>query len=182
MNGVIGMAELLLRSPPCRATRAGGGDQHQRRGPPRAVDDILDLSKIEASRLELQDTDLELRVLVESILRLLTPRATAKGLALHCEIAPRGARAPAGRRRPVAAVLLTSSATRSSSPRRGRSPSASSPRRRASGSASSSRTRDRDLGEGPGAALQPLLPGRQHGGPAVRGSAWGLPSRSGSSS
>src|SRR5882724_1134429 len=89
MNGVIGMAELLLRSPlPAEQREQVEAISTSAEALLVLVDDILDLSKIEASRLELQDTDLELRVLVESILRLLTPRATAKGLALHCEIAP----------------------------------------------------------------------------------------------
>src|SRR5262249_48850330 len=89
MNGVVGMAELLLRSTLTPEQR----EQVEAISTSAEallvlVDDILDLSKIEASRLELQDQDLQIRVLVEGILRLLAPRAAAKGLDLLCEIAP----------------------------------------------------------------------------------------------
>ena len=50
------------------------------------LDDILDLSKIEAGRVELETIDFDLRVMVEGVTDTLTPRASIKGLELACLI------------------------------------------------------------------------------------------------
>ncbi|HVF33764.1 MAG TPA: ATP-binding protein [Candidatus Saccharimonadia bacterium] len=50
------------------------------------VDDILDYSKIEAQKLELETVGLNLKELVESVTRLLTRNAESKGLRLVVEI------------------------------------------------------------------------------------------------
>jgi signal transduction histidine kinase/CheY-like chemotaxis protein/HPt (histidine-containing phosphotransfer) domain-containing protein len=83
MNGVIGMARLLADTPLGREQRdyvdaitaSGGALLH-------IIDDILDLSKIEAGRMELETADFELRPLVADVARLFAPEARAKGLAL----------------------------------------------------------------------------------------------------
>ncbi len=46
------------------------------------IDDILDLSKIEAGRVELETIDFDLRAAVEDVIDALAPRASAKGLEL----------------------------------------------------------------------------------------------------
>jgi two-component system sensor histidine kinase/response regulator len=48
------------------------------------LDDILDLSKIEAGRVELEKIDFDLRATVESVTDTLAPRAFDKGLELAC--------------------------------------------------------------------------------------------------
>jgi CheY-like chemotaxis protein len=50
------------------------------------IDDLLDLSKIEAGRLELEAIDFDLATAVEDVLDLLTVRARSKGLELGCAI------------------------------------------------------------------------------------------------
>jgi len=50
------------------------------------IDDILDLSKIEAGRVELETIDFNLRATVEGVADTLAPRASAKGLELACLI------------------------------------------------------------------------------------------------
>ena len=50
------------------------------------LDDILDLSKIEADRIELETIDFDLRALVEGVTDTLAPRASVKGLELACLI------------------------------------------------------------------------------------------------
>ncbi len=52
------------------------------------INDILDLSKVEASQLELERTDFSLLDLVDKVTEIITVRAREKGLALTCEIAP----------------------------------------------------------------------------------------------
>ena len=89
MNGVLGVAELL----------AGTSlDEEQRRYVEiiqasgksllRILDDILDFSRIEAGKLDLQSRDFELRKVLEGTAALLAPRAEAKGIGLSWEAAP----------------------------------------------------------------------------------------------
>jgi two-component system sensor histidine kinase/response regulator len=83
MNGVIGLNELLLRTEL---------DDHQRRlaeGLQSAglsllgiINDILDLSKIEAGKLELEAADFDVRGVFEQIAGVLTGPAHEKGLEL----------------------------------------------------------------------------------------------------
>ncbi|NJN40232.1 MAG: response regulator [Gammaproteobacteria bacterium] len=89
MNGIVGMAELLA------ATRL---DDRQRRylsGVHRSaenllelINDVLDLSKVEAGRVELHPVDFELRATLEEIVELLQVRARSKGLVLDLAVAP----------------------------------------------------------------------------------------------
>jgi PAS domain S-box-containing protein len=52
------------------------------------INDILDLSKVEAGQLELETTEFDPAELVEGVAEMLAPRAHAKGLELTCEVAP----------------------------------------------------------------------------------------------
>src|SRR5450631_4456057 len=52
------------------------------------INDILDLSKVEASQLDLERTGFSLNDYLEKVIELVAPRAHEKGLALVCEIAP----------------------------------------------------------------------------------------------
>ena len=52
------------------------------------INDILDLSKVEASQLELERTGFSLNDLLEKVREMVAVRAHEKGLALVCEIAP----------------------------------------------------------------------------------------------
>ncbi len=90
MNAIIGIADLLaktLLSPEQDNyvqifRRAGDNLLH-------LVNDILDLSKVEASQLELERTGFSLTDLLEKVREMMAIRADEKGLALVCEIAPR---------------------------------------------------------------------------------------------
>ena len=90
LNGVIGLSELLR---PDRAHRppAPAGRRHRRRRAAACsalVNDILDLSKIEAGRLELEAVDFDPRAVVEQSTTLLAERARAKDLELAVSCHP----------------------------------------------------------------------------------------------
>ena len=113
MNGVIGLTSLLLHT---------DLDQEQQRyasgvrGAGEAllviIDDILDFSKLEAGKVELESVDFDPQVLVEEVGVLLASAAAAKGLELiaHCEPGlPPVLRGDPGRLRQVL-INLTSNA------------------------------------------------------------------------
>src|SRR4030095_8337717 len=52
------------------------------------INDILDLSKVEASQLELERTGVSVKDLLEKVREMVAVRALEKGLALMFEIAP----------------------------------------------------------------------------------------------
>jgi PAS domain S-box-containing protein len=89
MNAIVGMADLL-------AETALSADQRKyvqifRRAGDNLlslINDILDLSKVEASQLELERTGFDLNELMEKVTEMLAVRAHEKFLELACHIAP----------------------------------------------------------------------------------------------
>lgn len=89
LNGVLGMARLL-RDTPLDAEQAAHVAAILEAGEAllTLVNDILDLSRIDAGKLELAPVDLALRPFLERVLGLLEPRARAKGLEVELAIEP----------------------------------------------------------------------------------------------
>ncbi len=87
MNGVLGMAELLLDFSLTDKQRHFA-ETIQRSGQAllTIINDILDLSKIEAGKLELDSMDFDLRENIEDCMDILAERAHIKGLELVCDI------------------------------------------------------------------------------------------------
>ncbi|MDX6752140.1 response regulator [Geminicoccaceae bacterium 1502E] len=97
MNGVLGMTELLLGTPlDARQRRFAEMVQVSGETLLALINDVLDLSKIEAGKLELDEIDFDLRVLVEDLMEIQAGRAHAKGLELGCLIPARVPTALAG--------------------------------------------------------------------------------------
>ena len=89
LNGIIPMLDLLLTS------RLAPDQQDfvrtaytSSRQMLRIVDDILDYSKLEANKLQLETTSFNLRELLDSIVRLMEKPAETKGLRLNLQIDP----------------------------------------------------------------------------------------------
>jgi two-component system sensor kinase len=89
MNGVLGMTELVLHTPLSDQQRNYVGVvKDSANALLTLLNDILDLSKIEAGRMELENIPLDLRETVAEATRLLGVAATGKGLELLCRVAP----------------------------------------------------------------------------------------------
>ncbi|MBI2801060.1 MAG: PAS domain S-box protein [Gammaproteobacteria bacterium] len=89
MNAIVGIADLLAKTP-LSAEQTKYVQIFRRAGDNllNLINDILDLSKVEASQLELERTGFSLKDLLEKVTEMLALRAQEKGLSLVCEIAP----------------------------------------------------------------------------------------------
>ena len=87
MNAIIGMADLLWDTPLTpdqrkylRIFRRAGGTLLN------LINDILDLSKVEAGRLELESVGFDLNEAIDKAIDILAMRANEKGLELACHV------------------------------------------------------------------------------------------------
>jgi signal transduction histidine kinase/AmiR/NasT family two-component response regulator/HPt (histidine-containing phosphotransfer) domain-containing protein len=89
MNGVIGMAELLLETSLDATQRDYTATIHDSaRALLTVLNDILDFSKIEAGKLDLEETEMDLRDTVEDVARLVAMAAHAKNLEVTAHLDP----------------------------------------------------------------------------------------------
>ncbi len=89
LNGIVPMLEMLSRAPLAPDQRemltTATASSHQLL---RIVDDILDYSKLEANKLDLEITGFNLRELLDSVLQLMYRPAENKGLRLSLQLDP----------------------------------------------------------------------------------------------
>lgn len=87
MNGVLGMAQLLEEDGSMRAEHQEQVHIIRQSGEAllRILDDILDMSRIEAGRLDLEEVPFEIPELLGRVGRLLGPRAEERGLRFELE-------------------------------------------------------------------------------------------------
>jgi signal transduction histidine kinase/CheY-like chemotaxis protein len=94
MNGIVGMTEILLHTELSVEQREYlDMIEESASSLLQIINDILDLSKVEAGKLELERVEFDLRSSLDDVLKPLAVRAHSKGLELTCEI---GADVPAG--------------------------------------------------------------------------------------
>ena len=89
LNGIIPMLDLIARgklAPDQREMLRTAHESSQQLL--RIVDDILDYSKLEANRLELEITSFNLREVLEAVMQLMQRSAEGKGLRLELNIDP----------------------------------------------------------------------------------------------
>ena len=89
LNSVLGFAELLLKTPLNPEQQESvqcimrGGESLM-----AIINDILDLSKLEARELKLTTVEFDLRQVIHNLIQLFQPQAMEKGLTLATAIAP----------------------------------------------------------------------------------------------
>jgi len=89
MNAIIGLNHLMLRKTEDPAQREMLGKVNDAADHLLSViNDILDMSKIDAGKLQLSPVDFTLEPLLASITALIAERAAGKGLELVCHVAP----------------------------------------------------------------------------------------------
>lgn len=89
MNAIIGMAELLAETPLnaeqqeyLRVFHTAGENLLE------IINQILDLSKVEAGQIALEQVEFDLGEMVESTAQVMAVRAHEKGLELNCQVSP----------------------------------------------------------------------------------------------
>ncbi|MFN4310935.1 MAG: ATP-binding protein [Ferrovibrio sp.] len=88
MNGVLGMLSLIQRDEQdASLKRYAEVAQQSARDLLGLIDDILDVSKLEAGKLQIESIDFDLRPTIENVLTLLAPRARENSNRLNLDIA-----------------------------------------------------------------------------------------------
>ncbi|MEA1674251.1 ATP-binding protein [Nitrospirillum sp. BR 11163] len=107
LNGIIGAIQLLAAEPLAPLQRdLAAIIRDSAQALLLLVDDLLDLSKLEAGRVVLMATDFQLAAVVTEAARLMEGQARAKGLSLNTRIAPEAAATFHGDARRLRQLLL----------------------------------------------------------------------------
>lgn len=111
MNGVLGMVQLLLNTHLTGEQRRYASlAQSSGKSLLTLIDDILDLSKLEARKIVFEDLNFDLRGAVSDVLELLRVQASENGLSMHSRMAteiPTLLRGDAHRLRQVLSNLIS---------------------------------------------------------------------------
>jgi len=88
LNSIIGYAYILQQDPAIPAHRRQAVDILKRNGDHLSslIEDILDIARIEARKLELRQDVLDFHKFIEHLLSIFKPQSESKGLAFNCQI------------------------------------------------------------------------------------------------
>jgi signal transduction histidine kinase len=89
LNAVIGLSQVLQQKPlPTDVARLIGHIHQAGEQLLALVNDVLDLSRIEAGKMQLESVAFEPLALLDAVLEMVRPQADAKGLSLVADVAP----------------------------------------------------------------------------------------------
>ncbi|HEX7634738.1 MAG TPA: ATP-binding protein, partial [Noviherbaspirillum sp.] len=90
LNGILGYAQILQRDQTLGERQLAGVNVIRQSGEHllTIINDILDLAKIEAGKMELYLVDIRLIRFVQTIVEMIGVKATQKGLEIFCDMAP----------------------------------------------------------------------------------------------
>lgn len=90
LNGIIGMAELALMDETMTAIQLERLEDIKQSGVSLLdiINEILDISKIEADRLVLEEIEFSIRDIIQKVVRLLSVKIYQNDLELNCHISP----------------------------------------------------------------------------------------------
>jgi signal transduction histidine kinase/ActR/RegA family two-component response regulator len=89
MNGILGMASLMETSDLSTENQERLKTiQHSGNVLLNVINDVLDLAKVDAGRVEIERVEFDLRLIANEVSTLLANQAERKGLAMHVEIDP----------------------------------------------------------------------------------------------
>jgi signal transduction histidine kinase/DNA-binding response OmpR family regulator len=90
LHGVLGYAQILRRDPELSAAQREHLESIERCGQHllTLINDILDMAKIEAGRMQVESQPTDLRQLLEDVRMIVAQRAAHKGLSLSVELDP----------------------------------------------------------------------------------------------
>jgi signal transduction histidine kinase/CheY-like chemotaxis protein len=88
LNSILGYAQILRKDPAIPVHRRDAVDIILRSGEHLSalIEDILDIARIEARKLELRRAPIDFPAFVEQLVWMFRPQAEAKGLAFRCQI------------------------------------------------------------------------------------------------
>ncbi|MEM8605221.1 MAG: CHASE2 domain-containing protein, partial [Cyanobacteria bacterium P01_H01_bin.121] len=88
LNGILGYAQILLRSHPPGSKEHGGGAIIHQCGSHllTLINDLLDLAKIEARKLELHPNDFHLATFIQSVVEICRIKAEQKGIEFNLKL------------------------------------------------------------------------------------------------
>lgn len=89
LNGVIGMGDLLRETRLSSEQRELVGTLHSSaRSLLELIENVLDIAKIEAGKITIENKPMDLHALVNSVIYMLSPMGEAKGIQVSCAIDP----------------------------------------------------------------------------------------------
>jgi PAS domain S-box-containing protein len=90
LNGILGYAQILERDPTLNERQLAGINVIRKSGEHllTLINDILDMAKIEAGKMELYATDIPLARFVQTLADIVGVKAEQKQLSLTCDLAP----------------------------------------------------------------------------------------------